>query len=83
MIPAPVVSLYECKLVKLFWYFNNHEKYMEISGIVNGVNRPSVTIGKALLINSLYELESWCTSVIVRMNNGTIIHSRNLDFDLA
>ena len=83
MIPAPVVSLYESKLVKLFWYFNNNEKYNEILGIVQGVNRPSVTLGKALLINSLYELESWCTSVIVRMNNGTIIHSRNLDFDLA
>ena len=36
-----------------------------------------------LTINSLYELESWCTSVIVRLSNGTIIHGRNLDFDNA
>ena len=34
-----------------------------------------------LLINSLYELESWCTSIIVRAYDGTIIHARNLDFD--
>ena len=49
---------------------------------MHALNESDVTIGKILLMNSLYELESWCTSVIVRMNNGTIIHSRNLDFDL-
>ena len=46
------------------------------------MNEPNITMGKVLLINSLYELESWCTSIIVRMENGTIIHSRNLDFDM-
>ena len=38
---------------------------------------------KVVLVNSLYELESWCTSIIAKMQNGTIIHSRNLDFDNA
>ena len=35
----------------------------------------------ALMINFIYEYESFCTSLIVKMPNGTIIHLRNLDFD--
>ena len=34
-------------------------------------------------MNFLYELESWCTSVVAQQANGTIIHSRNLDFDFS
>lgn len=34
-----------------------------------------------VLVNALYELESYCTSIIAKMANGTIIHHRNMDFD--
>jgi len=29
----------------------------------------------------MYEIETWCTSVILKLTNGTIIHSRNLDYE--
>lgn len=35
----------------------------------------------ALLVNSIVDFFSYCTSIIARMENGTIIHARNLDFD--
>ena len=65
------------------WDFSQHEKYREIKGIVTALNDTHMTMSRAVLVNSLYELESWCTSIIARMQNGTIIHSRNLDFDNA
>lgn len=34
-------------------------------------------------MNFLYELESWCTSIVAKQPDGQIIHSRNLDFDFA
>ena len=33
-----------------------------------------------LLVNYVYEYASFCTSLIVKMDNGTIVHLRNLDF---
>ena len=51
--------------------------------MVEVLNDPKVTVAKTVLVNSLYELESWCTSIIARQADGTIIHSRNLDFDNA
>ena len=35
----------------------------------------------ALMANFAYEFVSFCTSMIVRMPDGTIYHERNLDFD--
>lgn len=36
---------------------------------------------ETLLVNSIVDFSSWCTSIVARMENGTIIHARNLDFD--
>jgi hypothetical protein len=35
---------------------------------------------QAIMANSLYEMMAWCTSVIARQEDGTVIFSRNLDF---
>mmetsp|Transcript_12424 Transcript_12424/g.9030 ORF Transcript_12424/g.9030 Transcript_12424/m.9030 type:complete len:105 (-) Transcript_12424:465-779(-) len=37
-------------------------------------------MSQALELNYLYELQAFCTSIVTRENDGTIIHSRNLDF---
>jgi N-acylethanolamine-hydrolysing acid amidase len=34
-------------------------------------------------LNYVYEFTSFCTSIIVKLDNGTIVHERNLDFDFA
>lgn len=31
-------------------------------------------------MNYLYELDAYCTSVVARMDNGTLLLARNLDF---
>jgi len=33
------------------------------------------------MVNSIVDFSSFCTSIVARMENGTIIHARNLDFD--
>ena len=83
ILPGPIKAIFNRPITQLLWYYNQNEKFEEIKGIVEAVNNTDFTIGKLLTINSLYELESWCTSVIVRLGNGTIIHGRNLDFDNA
>jgi hypothetical protein len=45
------------------WWWTNHEQYEEIRGIVEEI--PELKLYQAILINSLYELESWCTSIVV------------------
>lgn len=34
-----------------------------------------------VLLNSLYEIGAWCTSIVAQAADGTILHSRNLDYD--
>ena len=34
----------------------------------------------AVMMNYVYEFDSFCTSLIARLNNGTIVHMRNMDF---
>ena len=64
------------------WDVTQHKKYKEIEGIVKGVNNKDLTMPKAVILNSIYEFEAWCTSIIVKQTDGTIIHSRNLDFNV-
>mmetsp|Transcript_30555 Transcript_30555/g.29991 ORF Transcript_30555/g.29991 Transcript_30555/m.29991 type:complete len:84 (-) Transcript_30555:560-811(-) len=36
---------------------------------------------QALFLNYIYELQAYCTSIVARQADGTIIHGRNLDFE--
>jgi len=63
------------------WFYTQNEKYMEIEGIYEAVNSSEISMGSLVLINALYELESWCTSIIAKGSDGTIHHARILDFD--
>lgn len=33
-----------------------------------------------MMMNYLYELDAWCTSIVARMSNGTVFMARTLDF---
>lgn len=63
------------------WAYSQPEKYREIQGIMKALNTSELTLANGVMMNSLYELQSWCTSVVAQTANGTIIHSRNLDFN--
>mmetsp|Transcript_24680 Transcript_24680/g.38394 ORF Transcript_24680/g.38394 Transcript_24680/m.38394 type:complete len:147 (-) Transcript_24680:869-1309(-) len=78
LIPKVIVNLFE--VVHGWWNIIHHDKYQEIVGIVEAVNDPKVTVSKTVLINCLYELGAWCTSIVAKQGDGTIIHTRNLDF---
>jgi penicillin V acylase-like amidase (Ntn superfamily) len=41
----------------------------------------SLPVWQTLLVNSIVDFSSFCTSIVARMSNGTIVHARNLDFD--
>lgn len=46
------------------WEFSQPERYAEIKGIVRSVNDTRLSLSTAVLVNALYELESYCTSII-------------------
>ncbi|CAF3458071.1 unnamed protein product [Rotaria sp. Silwood1] len=50
----------------------------EFYSIVRAIPMPLADI---VPINLVYELRTYCTSLLVRTINNTIIHGRNLDFD--
>ena len=80
-IPKPIIDLFD--MFYPIQHFVNKEHWGELQGIVDGVDSKEVTMSLAVLINTLYEIEAWCTSVIVRRPDGVIIHQRNLDFEIA
>jgi hypothetical protein len=41
----------------------------------------NITYAQAAFLNYIYEYHAYCTSVIVRTTDGTIIHGRNLDYN--
>lgn len=58
------------EVISNVWYFTHYEKYQEVKGIVEGANHPNLTLTKGILLNALYELESWCTSAIGQSASG-------------
>jgi N-acylethanolamine-hydrolysing acid amidase len=51
--------------------------------IVSAVEVSKVPLGKAVILNLIYDIEAACTSIVAEDNNGHIYHGRNLDFLLA
>jgi hypothetical protein len=80
-VPSSIVSIYE--FIYWTWDISNHESYMELKGIHDAIDDPELTLSTMVMVNTMYELESYCTSIIAKMSNGTIIHQRNMDFDGA
>jgi len=59
---------------------HQHEHFLEIQGISEVVE---VDIDQVLLLNYLYELQAFCTSIVAKAADGTLMHGRNLDFSFA
>ncbi|XP_052811050.1 N-acylethanolamine-hydrolyzing acid amidase-like [Mya arenaria] len=52
----------------------------EMRGIANVLN---VSLGEILLINVIYDLTAYCTSIVSQDQAGMIWHSRNLDYSFT
>jgi N-acylethanolamine-hydrolysing acid amidase len=55
----------------------NPELASELSALATTVN---ITFNDAVFLNFMYEWNAYCTSIVVRLTNGTVIHGRNLDY---
>lgn len=80
-IPKAVKSFFD--YFSWTWYYIHHERYLEIKGFAEAAAIPEIPVSRAILINVFFEMQSWCTSIVAQMKDGTIIHQRNLDFDHA
>ncbi len=57
--------------------FSDDEFYLELKGIAEAIDLP---YHQVLALNYMYELDAWCSSIIARLSNGTLILGRNFDF---
>ena len=64
------------------WSFTQADKYQEILGVCS-VLEPQYSTSDCVLVNTLYELEAYCTSVIAKKEDNSIIHGRVMDFDFS
>ena len=56
----------------------NPETYEIMKSLATVLELPTYqTVG----VNSIVDFSSFCTSIVARNGNGTILHARNLDFD--
>jgi len=68
---------YMFKIFEMISLDTESDTYLEIEGIASILGLPTHEV---LMINYLYELDAYCTSIVGRMNNGTLFLARNLDF---
>lgn len=56
------------------------ERYHEIKGFFGAIGMET---WEGMAMNFIYEYGAFCTSIVARKEDGTIIHGRNLDFPLT
>mmetsp|Transcript_40684 Transcript_40684/g.29312 ORF Transcript_40684/g.29312 Transcript_40684/m.29312 type:complete len:92 (+) Transcript_40684:166-441(+) len=77
LVPKPIRWIYQW--TTNLWKTTQPEQYGEIKGMCDILG---AQMGDCILVNTLYELESFCTSIIAKQEDGTIIHGRLMDFSL-
>jgi len=59
------------------WWSNQRDKYLEVQGIAKALG---VKTSRVLMINYIFEFVTYCTSILAKQADGTLIHLRILDF---
>jgi hypothetical protein len=62
------------------WEYTQPQMWNELKGIVKAVDHYNFTMAHAIYMNSCYEIVAWCSSIVSKQEDGTIIHTRNLDY---
>ena len=65
------------RLIEMVTIDTDSEYYKEMEGIGEVLGFSTHEI---VMINYLYELDAYCTSIIAKMSNNTVFLARNLDF---
>jgi len=68
---------YMFSMLELVTIESDSPYYQEMEGIAEVLGRSTFEV---MMLNYLYELDAYCTSIVTRLNNGSIILARNLDF---
>ncbi|CDW80403.1 n-acylethanolamine-hydrolyzing acid amidase-like [Stylonychia lemnae] len=68
---------YMFKFLDLITWSRFNERMQEIEGIADVLDLSS---NQVMMMNFLYELDAYCTSIIARQDNGNLLLLRNLDF---
>jgi len=53
----------------------------ELRGIA-AAGAPYINLGQIIIVNLVYELTAFCTSIVAQQPNNTILHGRNLDYNI-
>ena len=77
-IPDAIIDMFA--LLEPVDAFKQKEHYKEMQGIQEVLE---IDMDEVMLLNYLYELQAFCTSIVARQADGTIIHGRNLDFSFS
>jgi len=59
------------------WWSSQREKYLEVQGVAKILG---IKTSRVLMINYIFELVTYCTSILAKQVDGTLIHLRMLDF---
>jgi hypothetical protein len=59
------------------WWGNQREKYLEAQGLAKTLG---IKTSRVVIINYIFELVTYCTSILAKQTDGTLIHLRMLDF---
>ena len=52
----------------------------EMKGVSKALN---ISLAETILLNILYDLSAFCTSIVAQDKEGNIFHGRNLDYDFS
>ena len=78
-IPGFVFPLAENLAVRIAKHFP--EPYpAEMKGISKALN---ISLADTILLNIVYDLTAFCTSIVAQDKEGNIFHGRNLDYDFS
>jgi hypothetical protein len=59
------------------WWGGSREKYLEMQGVAKALG---IKTSRVVLINYIFEFVTYCTSILAKQTDGTLIHLRMLDF---
>jgi len=69
--------------IEFVWWYARTDRYYEVAGMVASMDTPEMTITEMVFVNTIYELDSFCTSIVATQADGQIIHGRMMDFGYA
>ena len=58
-------------------WWQERERYLEMDGIARELSLPTK---KVVLVNYIFEFVTYCTSLVAKQQDGTLMHLRILDF---